>query len=219
MVATLVALGPLGWTTKASLIAGTALSTTSLAVVYAVLVETGLNTVRVGKLIMSACFVTDMCTVIALSAIFIKPTVWFPVFLVVSVAVIVLLPKIAPWFFRRFGDRVIEPEIKLVFAILLALMVLGDEANEPGGATSVCARAGDEPPLPATPRGAATAASRRVRVPDPVLLPARRDERQPRRRVREPRHPRRARGRQAGPETRAGVPARPPLRAPSTRRS
>jgi Kef-type K+ transport system membrane component KefB len=76
IVATLVALGLLGWTTKAVLIAATALSTTSLAVVYAVLVETGLNTVRIGKLIMSACFVTDMCTVIALSAIFIKPTVW-----------------------------------------------------------------------------------------------------------------------------------------------
>src|SRR5215472_17162716 len=129
LVATLVALGPLGWTTKASLIAGTALSTTSLAVVYAVLVETGLNSVRVGKLIMSACFVTDMCTVIALSVIFIKPTVWFPVFLVVSVAVIILLPKIAPWFFARFGDRVIEPEIKLVFAILFGLMVLADQAN------------------------------------------------------------------------------------------
>ena len=121
--------GPLGWSTKASLIAGTALSTTSLAVVYAVLVETGLNTVRVGKLIMSACFVTDMCTVIALSAIFIKPTVWFPVFLVVSVALIVALPKLSPWFFGRYGDRVIEPEIKLVFAILLALMVLGNAAN------------------------------------------------------------------------------------------
>ncbi len=129
VVATVIAIGPLGWTTKAALIAGTALSTTSLAVVYAVLVETGLNTIRVGKLIMSACFVTDMCTVIALSAIFVKPTIWFPVFLVVSVGVIVLLPRIAPWFFRRFGDRVIEPEIKLVFAILLALMVLGDEAN------------------------------------------------------------------------------------------
>jgi Kef-type K+ transport system membrane component KefB len=129
VAATLVALGPLGWTTKASLIPGTALSTTSLAVVYAVLVETGLNTVRVGKLIMSACFVTDMCTVTALSVIFIKPTIWFPVFLVVSVALIVLLPKLSPWFFGRYGDRVIEPEIKLVFMILLALMVLGDEAN------------------------------------------------------------------------------------------
>ena len=129
VAATLVALGPLGWSTKAALIAGTALSTTSLAVVYAVLVETGLNTVRVGKLIMSACFVTDMCTVIALTAIFIEPTVWFPAFLVVSVALVMLLPRLAPWFFGRYGDRVIEPEIKLVFAILLALMVLGDAAN------------------------------------------------------------------------------------------
>jgi Kef-type K+ transport system membrane component KefB len=128
-VATLLALGPLGWTTKASLVAGTALSTTSLAVVYAVLVETGLNTAKAGKLIMSACFVTDMCTVIALSVIFIKPTVWFPVFLVVSVLLIVLLPKISPWFFARYGDRVIEPEIKLVFVVLFALMVLGKEAN------------------------------------------------------------------------------------------
>jgi Kef-type K+ transport system membrane component KefB len=124
-----VSLGPLGWTTKASLIAGTALSTTSLAVVYAVLVETGLNTVRVGKLIMSACFVTDMCTVIALSAIFIKPTVWFPVFIAVSVLIIIGLPKLAPWFFSRYGDRVIEPEIKLVFLILFVLMALGDAAN------------------------------------------------------------------------------------------
>jgi Kef-type K+ transport system membrane component KefB len=119
----------LGWTLKASLIAGTALSTTSLAVVYAVLVETGLNSTRVGKLIMSACFVTDMCTVIALSAIFLKPTAWFPVFVVVSVALIVLLPKLAPWFFSRYGDRVIEPEIKLIFVILFVLMVLGEQAN------------------------------------------------------------------------------------------
>ena len=67
----------IGWTVKASLITGTALSTTSLAVVYAVLVERGLTTSNVGKLIMSATFVTDMCTAIALSAIFIKPNVWF----------------------------------------------------------------------------------------------------------------------------------------------
>ena len=129
VVATLVAIGPLGWSTKASLIAGTALSTTGLAVVYAVLVETGLNSVRVGKLIMSACFVTDMCTVIALSVIFLKPTVWFPVFAVVSIVLIVALPKIAPWFFGRYGDRVIKPEIKLMFLVLFVLMVLGEKAN------------------------------------------------------------------------------------------
>jgi Kef-type K+ transport system membrane component KefB len=129
VVAGLVAYGPLGWTVKASLIAGTALSTTSLAVVYAVLVETGLNSTRIGKLIMSACFVTDIATAIALSAIFITPNTWFPIFLAASIGLIVLLPKVAPWFFRRYGDRVIEPEIKLVFACLLILMVLANAAN------------------------------------------------------------------------------------------
>ena len=103
VAATLIALGPLGWSNKASLIAGTALSTTSLAVVYAVLVETGLNAVGVGKLIMSACFVTDMCTVLALSLMFIKPTVWFPVFLVLSLVLILLLPRSSPWFYGRYG--------------------------------------------------------------------------------------------------------------------
>src|SRR5205085_10804400 len=84
---------------------------------------------RVGKLIRSAGFVTDMCTVIALSTIVSTPTVWFPVSLAVSVARIAVLPRSAPWFFGRYGDRVVEPEIKSGFAILLALMVLGDEAN------------------------------------------------------------------------------------------
>jgi Kef-type K+ transport system membrane component KefB len=129
VVAGLIAYGPLGWHLKAALIAGTALSTTSLAVVYAVLVETGLNSTSIGKLIMSACFVTDMGTALALSAIFIKPNAWFPLFLVVSVGLIVALPKIAPWFFRRYGDRVIEPEIKLVFLCLFILMVLANAAK------------------------------------------------------------------------------------------
>src|SRR6266536_174124 len=129
VVAGLIAYGPLGWDPKAALIAGTALSTTSLAVIYAVLVETGLNATKLGKLLMSACFVTDMGTALALSAIFIRPNAWFPVFLVVSVGVIVLLPKIAPWFFRRYGDRVIEPEIKLIFVCLFSLMVLANAAN------------------------------------------------------------------------------------------
>lgn len=129
VVAGVVAYGLLDWTPKASLIAGTALSTTSLAVVYAVLVETGLNQTRIGKLIMSACFVTDMGTALALSAIFITPNAWFPVFLAVSVALIVGLPRIAPWFFGRYGDRVIEPEIKLVFVCLFVLMVAADAAH------------------------------------------------------------------------------------------
>src|ERR1700730_15084644 len=50
------------WTWEASLIAGCALSTTSLAVVYAVQVETGLTGTAIGKIIMASTFVTDMGT-------------------------------------------------------------------------------------------------------------------------------------------------------------
>jgi Kef-type K+ transport system membrane component KefB len=56
------------------------------------------------------------------------------VFVVVSVAVIVLLPKLAPWFFSRYGDRVIEPEIKLVFAILTPFFFLRGGMNVSLGA-------------------------------------------------------------------------------------
>jgi Kef-type K+ transport system membrane component KefB len=129
VVASAVAYVLLDWSTRASLIAGTALSTTSLAVVYAVLVERGLTDTDVGKLLMSATFVTDLCTALALSAIFIKPNVWFPVFLAVSVLLILVLPRLAAWFFGRYGDRVIEPEIKLVFLCMFLLMVLADASN------------------------------------------------------------------------------------------
>jgi len=119
----------LNWSRQQAEIGGLALSMTSLAVVYAVLVETGLNRELVGKRLMSATFVTDIATVFGLTVLFISPTIWIVPFAVVSLALIVGLPKISPWFFSRYGDRVIEPEIKLVFACLFLLMWLGTKAN------------------------------------------------------------------------------------------
>ena len=129
VVVGLLAYYALGWNHRQAEIGGLALSTTSLAVVYAVLVETGLNVARVGKLLRGACFVTDLSTALALSAIFLTPNVWFLGFVVVSIGLMVALPKVASWFFRRYGDRVIEPEIKLVFVCLFVLMVLADASQ------------------------------------------------------------------------------------------
>jgi Kef-type K+ transport system membrane component KefB len=129
LVAMTFAYWGLGWTREASEICGIALSTTSLAVVYAVLVETGLNRTLIGKRIMAATFVTDLSTVTALSILFITPNAWFVPFVGASIALIFGLPRIAPAFFERFGDRVIEPEIKLAFASLFLLMWLGAKAD------------------------------------------------------------------------------------------
>jgi Kef-type K+ transport system membrane component KefB len=129
VVVGLLAYYALGWNHRQAEIAGSALSTTSLAVVYAVLVETGLNRELVGKRLMSATFVTDLATVTTLTVLFITPTIWVAPFVLVSLILIFGLPRIAPWFFSHYGDRVIEPEIKLVFACLFVLSWLGTRAD------------------------------------------------------------------------------------------
>jgi len=106
------------WSLNASLIAGIALSTTSLAVVYAVLVETGLTNYEIGKIIMASCFITDLGTALALSLIFAEFNAFTLVFAGVSILVIFIVPKISPSIFKRYGERVIEPEIKFLFFIL-----------------------------------------------------------------------------------------------------
>jgi len=106
------------WSLNAALIGGIALSTTSLAVVYAVLVETGLTNYEIGKIIMASCFITDLGTAIALGLIFAEFNVFTLVFAGVSIVVIFIVPKISPSIFKRYGERVIEPEIKFLFFIL-----------------------------------------------------------------------------------------------------
>src|SRR5437016_1532678 len=111
-----------GWDLRQAEIAGVALSTTSLAVVYAVLVETGLTNAEIGKIIMAATFVTDLGTAVALSVLFIQPTPYLALFIGVSAASILGMLFLQPWFFKRYGNRVIEPEIKGAFAVLFLLM-------------------------------------------------------------------------------------------------
>ena len=112
----------LHWGPMPSWLAGVALSTTSVAVVYAVMLELGFNTTEYGKVILAACFINDLVTVIALGLIFAPFTTRTVVFVVVSVAVFVVLPFITPRFFRRYGGRVSEIETKF---ILLALFCMG----------------------------------------------------------------------------------------------
>jgi len=113
-----------GWGLQAALIAGTALSTTSLAVVYSVLVETGLSKTEVGKLLMASTFITDMGTALALSVLFIKPTVYTVLFISISLNVIYFADKFSHRIFhsKRLKNKVIEPEIKYIFLLLLAFM-------------------------------------------------------------------------------------------------
>ncbi len=112
------------WNLFASLIAGTALSETSLAVVYSVLVETGLSKTEIGKLIMASTFMTDMGTAIALSVLFVRPTLYTAVFILVSLCVIYFAGNFSHYVFHnpKLKNKVIEPEIKYIFLLLFMFM-------------------------------------------------------------------------------------------------
>jgi len=112
----------LHWTTEASWLTGVALSTTSVAVVYAVMLEFGLNESTYGKTVLAACFINDLGTVMALGLIFAPFTMRTMIFVIIGVAVFILLPFITPRFFKRYGGRPSELEAKF---LLLALFGMG----------------------------------------------------------------------------------------------
>ncbi len=126
----------LGWPWPQAQIAGISLSTTSVAVVYAVMVETGFNRTEIGKIILAGCFVNDLGTVLALGVVFAHYDWRLAAFGAVTAAALWMLPRFAPWFFARVGHRVSEPETKFISLVLLGL----------GGLASV---AGSEAVLPA----------------------------------------------------------------------
>ena len=125
----------IGWPLPQSQIAGISLSTTSVAVVYAVMVETGFNKSEIGKIILAACFINDLGTVLALGAVFAHYDLWMLLFGAVTAAVILVLARYAPWMFKKLGNRVSEPQTKFVSLILLGLgglaTVAGSEAVLP----------------------------------------------------------------------------------------
>lgn len=125
----------IGWPWPQAQIAGISLSTTSVAVVYAVMVETGFNKTEIGKIILAACFINDLGTVLALGVVFAHYDAWMLLFGAVTAAVLWLLPRFAPWFFASVGQRVSEPQTKFISLVLLGLggmaTVAGSEAVLP----------------------------------------------------------------------------------------
>jgi Kef-type K+ transport system membrane component KefB len=125
----------LGWSTPSSWLAGIALSTTSMAVVYAVMLETGFNRTDFGKGILGACFVNDLGTVIALGLMF-APFTWrTAVFIAGSVAAFVLLPLVTPHLVNHYANRTAAFRTKWVLLVLFGLGALalwaGSEAVLP----------------------------------------------------------------------------------------
>jgi len=120
----------LGWQLHQAQIAGIALSTTSVAVVYAVMIEKGLSNTALGKMILAACFITDFGTVLALGILFADFNIWMLVFIVVMLIVLWFMPRWTRAIVLRMGaTRVSEPEVKFILFVLFFLGGLATTAK------------------------------------------------------------------------------------------
>jgi Kef-type K+ transport system membrane component KefB len=120
----------LGWPLHQAWIAGIALSTTSVAVVYAVMIEGGLGSTPMGKTLLAACFITDFGTVLALGILFADFNVWLVVFIVVTCVMLWFMPRWTQFIITRLGaTRVSEPEVKFLFLVLFFLGGLASTAK------------------------------------------------------------------------------------------
>ena len=120
----------LGWGLHQAQIAGIALSTTSVAVVYAVMIEGKLGDTAMGKMILAACFITDFGTVFALGSLFAEFNIWLLVFVVILSAMLWFMPKWTQFIISKLGaTRVSEPEVKFIFLVLFFLGGLASTAK------------------------------------------------------------------------------------------
>jgi Kef-type K+ transport system membrane component KefB len=126
---TAIAYCALHWNLMASWLIGVALSTTSVAVVYAVMLEFGLTATDFGKTVLAACFITDLATVLALGFIFSPFGVRTLVFFSVSAVVFTVLPWLTPRFFSRYGHRPSELEAKFLLLVLFGMGALAAWAD------------------------------------------------------------------------------------------
>jgi Kef-type K+ transport system membrane component KefB len=132
----LIAYYLVGWGLQASLLCGIALSTTSMAVVYAVMLEYGFNKTDYGKGILGACFVNDLGTVIGLGLIFAPFTIKTLIFVVVTIILIFTLPRVTDYLIKKYAFKTAAIRTKWIAFVLLSMSILA-------------LWAGSEPVLPA----------------------------------------------------------------------
>jgi len=122
--AAIIAFFLLNWELRPSLLAGIALSTTSMAVVYAVMIEYGFNKTSLGKSILGACFVNDLGTVIGLGLIFAPFNYKTLIFIAVTVVMIFVLPSLTNFLIKHFAYKTAAIRTKWILLILLSMGVL-----------------------------------------------------------------------------------------------
>jgi Kef-type K+ transport system membrane component KefB len=95
------------------------------------MIETGNSSTAMGKMILAACFITDLGTVLALGVLFATFNWWMLVFVVVMCIMLWYMPKWTKFIISRLNatHQISEPEVKFLLLILFFLGGLSTTAK------------------------------------------------------------------------------------------
>jgi Kef-type K+ transport system membrane component KefB len=109
------------------------LATTSLALVYEALRNADMLRSASGQAILASATVVDVLSMLAL-ALLLGDAGWGTALILLVLGFSVIgLPRVGAWFFRRYAGSVVEPELRFIMVILIAMaaMVEGQHGIHP----------------------------------------------------------------------------------------
>lgn len=111
----------LNFSFEQALLAGIALSTTSLAIVYPLLLRSNEHLNDTGKKILSAAMTVDLLGMIALSVLFSEITIFTIAIIIVFAVFSFFVPYLGKRMFRYYKGNVVEFEFKIILFLILGI--------------------------------------------------------------------------------------------------
>lgn len=114
----------LKWQISQSLLVAVALSGTSIALVYTTIINKDLSGNRMGTVLIGSTFVTNICTALTLSILFMKPNLDTLYFIIASAVILLFSYKYSYVLFESkiFSMSNNELELKYIFLLLMVLI-------------------------------------------------------------------------------------------------
>lgn len=114
------------WPLITKVAASLALTTTSVAVVYAVLTEYDLLKLQIGSVIIAVTFVNDIMTLIGINILSPSFNLYTLLFFAIILSMILIIPRMLKYVFIKYGRRSVEIELRLILALILGVALIAD---------------------------------------------------------------------------------------------
>ena len=109
-----------------SVLIATALSTTSLALVYHLMKEHNVLASKEGQILFGAASIVDIISMVVLAIVLGEIGVGILIFAVVFTICMFIIPRSARWVFERYSGHISEPEIRFLMVIIVAMSFMAE---------------------------------------------------------------------------------------------